>query len=277
MRVAALTMVYNEPVWAPVWARHYARQVGAENCLVLDHGSDDGSTDGLGVRVERMRRSALDEEARAALVSDCVRELLRGYDAVVHSDADELVVAAPGRFADLRAYAAAAPVVSTTVGLDLQHLPDEEPAFDPAVPVGLQRRWVRFSGAMCKPALVRAPVRWVPGFHGCDRPPVVGPLFLVHLRYADLGAGLRRLARTRGQAFASEATNPHQRVDDGAFEGMVRAIAGLPRAEGPLDAGGALAGPWVGRMQAGWVRGDAQLSLAGDGLWELPAALRAAL
>ena len=52
MRVAALTMMHNETVWAPVWARHYAREVGAENCLVLDHGSTDGSTDGLGVHVE---------------------------------------------------------------------------------------------------------------------------------------------------------------------------------------------------------------------------------
>ena len=51
MRLAALTMAYNEPVWAAVWARFYARQVGAENCFLLDHGSDDGSTEKLGIRV----------------------------------------------------------------------------------------------------------------------------------------------------------------------------------------------------------------------------------
>ena len=102
MRVAALTMMYNEPVWASVWARHYAREVGAENCFVLDHGSTDGSTAGLGVGVERLSRSTLDEDARAALISDRVAGLLRRYDAVVHSDADELLVAEPGRFADVR-------------------------------------------------------------------------------------------------------------------------------------------------------------------------------
>ena len=148
MRVAAVSMMFNEPIWARVWVRHYARQVGLENCVILDHGSDDGSTDGLGVRVERMRRSVLDEDSRAAVVSDCVRELLRRYDAVVHTDADELLIADPARYADLRAYALAAPEVTTAVGLDLQHIPDEEPALDAAARLGAQRRWVGFSAAM---------------------------------------------------------------------------------------------------------------------------------
>ena len=276
MRVGAVTMVYNEPVWARVWARHYAAQVGAENCLVLDHGSTDGSTAGLGVAVERLGRSALDEDARAALVSDCVAVMLRRFDAVVHTDADELLIADPAVHGDLRAYAAAGggPDVATAVGLDLQHLPEEEAALDPAAPLGAQRRWVRFSGAMCKPAFVRRPVRWRPGFHGCDAAPVFGGLYLVHLRYADLGAGLARLARTRGQAFATAETNPHQRVPDAAFEAMMRAIAGLPRRTGPWAP---LLSPWMEAMRAGWARGDAMLSLAGGALWELPAGLRAAL
>ena len=277
MRVAAVSMMFNEPIWARVWVRHYARQVGLENCVILDHGSDDGSTDGLGVRVERMRRSVLDEDSRAAVVSDCVRELLRRYDAVVHTDADELLIADPARYADLRAYALAAPEVTTAVGLDLQHIPDEEPALDAAERLGAQRRWVRFSAAMCKPALVRRPVRWSPGFHSCDAGREIGAAYLVHLRFADLGAGLSRLARTRALAFAREDTNPHQRVADAEFEGMIRAIAGLPRLEGDLALGGELVGPWLERMRAGWIRNDGQLGLSGDALWLLPAVMRAAI
>lgn len=279
MRVAAVTMMHNEPVWAPVWVRHYAREVGAENCVVLDHGSTDGSTAGLGVRVERVRRSALDEDARAALVSDVVRELLRGYDAVVHTDADELLVADPAQFATLRDYAAVAPEVAVAVGLDLQHLPDEEGALRAEESVGAQRRWVRFSGAMCKPALVRRAVRWAPGFHSCAVPegsgaPEFGELVLVHLRYADLGAGLERLARTRSQAFARDDLNPHQRVKDEEFEAMVRSIARLPRGG---DIGNGALVPWMARMREGWARGDGQLGLAGDVLWALPDEIRARL
>ena len=269
MRVAALTMMHNEPVWARAWARHYTREVGAENCLVLDHGSTDGSTRDLGVRVERVGRGALDEDARAALVSDVTRELLRGYDAVVHSDADELVLADPDRFADLRDYASRAPRVATAVGLDLHHIPGEEGALRPGEMLGGQRRWVRFSAAMCKPALVQAPVRWRPGFHACDAAPVFGALYLVHLRYADLDAGLARLRRTRAQTFAQADTNPHQRVGDEAFEGMMRAIARLPLA-GEAIMGGAVMAPWMMRMREGWARGDGQLALAGDALWALP-------
>ena len=274
MRVAALTMVHNEPVWAPVWVRHYSRQVGAANCLVIDHGSTDGSTDALGVAVERVRRSALDEDARAGLVSECVRELLRSYDAVVHSDADELLIADPSQYEDLRAFAAEMGDVVTAAGFDLMHLPDEEAAFDPLERVGAQRRWVRFSGAMCKPAFVRRPVRWDPGFHGCDAPRVFGALSLIHLRYADLSAGLARLGRTRGQVFARADTNLHQRVPDSEFEAMMRAIARLPRRE---ERFGAEVAPWLATMQAGWARGDPQLALAGDALWALPAVMLAAL
>ena len=109
MRLAALTMAYNEPVWARVWAEFYGRQVGRRNCFLLDHGSDDGSTEGLGIAVERLPRSPLDEAARAATIGARVEALLRDYDAVVHSDVDELVFADPAAHRDLGAFAEAVP------------------------------------------------------------------------------------------------------------------------------------------------------------------------
>src|SRR4051794_21914145 len=231
MRVAALTMAYNEPVWAPVWARFYAGQVGAENCFLLDHGSDDGSTDSLGITVERLERPAvLDEVARAATVTARAEDLLGSYDAVVHTDVDELVLADPARYPDLVAFAEHVPEpVVTAAGMDLQHLPDEEPPLDLARPIGQQRQWVRFSASMCKPVFVRRPVKWVPGFHACDAPMVTAGLYLLHLRYADLELGLQRLPRTRRLTVAQAQAHSHQRVLDQEFADMVRAIAGLPR------------------------------------------------
>ncbi len=282
MRVAAVTMAYNEPVWAPAWARHYAAQVGAENCLVLDHGSDDGSTDGLPVEVRRLQRSPLDEVWRVAQVETIVRELLRRYDAVIHTDTDELMLADPAHHADLRAFAAATPhPVVTAIGLDVQHLPDEEPPLDPAAPFGPQRSWVRFSAAMCKPALVRRPVAWAPGFHCSDAPLVTSRLFLLHMRFADLGLGLRRLARTRGQSFASAATDTHQRVPDSEFSGMMSLVAGLPRRHISFDPGTAPMGTWLDRLRASRAAREddvykLDLSLSGEELWRLPERFRAA-
>ena len=279
-RVAAVTMSYNEPVWAAAWARHYARALGAEHCTLLDHGSDDGSAEGLPIRVRRLPRTALDEGWRAAVIADEVRALLRHYDAVIHTDVDELLVADPVHYAGLLDFADAVeePVV-TAVGLDLHHLPDAEPALDMARPLGMQREWVRFSAAMCKPVLVRRAVEWAPGFHCCDAPLVLDRLFLLHMRYADLDAGLRRLARTRGLAVVGTA-GEHQRVPDAEFAGMMRAIARLPRREGLLDPWAPPLSPWLDRLRASRAFREAELykldlRLAGDALWRLPPEVRA--
>ena len=282
MRIAAVTMAYNEPVWAPAWARHYAAQVGAEHCILLDHGTDDGSTEGLPVPVRRLPRSPLDDAWRVSQVAAVAAELLQRYDAVIHTDADELLLADPALYPDLRAYAAAVPhPVVTAIGLDVQHLPDEEAALDPLAPFGPQREWVRFSAAMCKPALVRRPVAWSPGFHCCDAPLVTDRLYLLHMRYADLGLGLRRLARTRGQAFSSPDIAGHQRVPDAAFAGMVRAIAGLPRRDAKLEPDGAPLLHWLDRLRASRAERERDeykldLSLSGDELWRLPPCFRTA-
>lgn len=280
MRVAALTMSYNEPVWAGVWARYYAGQLGAEHCTIWDHGSDDGSTDGLPVPVRRLARSALSEAWRASVIAEEVQRLLRCYDAVIYTDVDELLVADPEHYTGLLEFAATArEPVMTAIGLDLHHIPDEEAALDVLRPIGAQRQWVRFSAAICKPVLVRRAVEWAPGFHCCDAPMALDRLYLLHLRYADLDAGLLRLGRTREQAVVSLAGFEHQRVPDVAFASMMRSIAGLPREEGPLDPALPPLLGWLDRLRASRAQREAEvykldLGLAGDTLWRLPAAMR---
>ncbi len=280
MRIAALTMSYNEPVWARVWAQHYAGQLGAEHCTLLDHGSDDGSADGLPVQVRRLQRSALDEAWRAAVIAEEVTALLRHYDAVIHTDVDELLVADPLHHSGLRGFAAAmAEPVITAIGLELQHIPNCEAPLDATRPIGAQREWVRFSSALCKPVLVRHAVEWAPGFHCCDAPLVLDRLYLLHMRYADLDAGLRRLARTRVQAVVNPIGFEHQRVPDADFEGMMHAVAGLPRQEGALDPWCMPLAGWLDRLRASRAIREAQvykldLGLSGDVLWRLTPGMR---
>ena len=45
-------MAYNEQAYLPIWARHYARQVGADHCYVVDHGSTDTVKLPPGVRLD---------------------------------------------------------------------------------------------------------------------------------------------------------------------------------------------------------------------------------
>ena len=109
--------------------------------------------------------------------------LLVWYDAVIHVDIDEMLVADPERAPSLAHYAALddRPAVSA-IGLDLLHIPDRERPLSRALPVTRQRRWLRFSSAMCKPVLIRKPVEWAPGFHSVDADPAFG------------GGGLRRMS-----------------------------------------------------------------------------------
>ncbi len=241
MKVAAVTMAYNEPVFLPIWSRHYARHVGARHCYVIDHGSDDGSTENLGeVNVARIPRSAQDDAKRARFVSRFCAQLLDWYDWVIHTDTDEIVLPDP-RFHDSLAHycAGGPPETVTAVGLNLHQIPDSEPPIDLARPITEQRRWVRFSSAMCKLVLIRRAVDWAPGFHcAADAPVAFDQLFLFHLRWFDRKLGLDRLAKTRAMPWADPNAGAWQRVADSEFVMLFERIAGLPQRQGvPFDIG----------------------------------------
>jgi hypothetical protein len=271
-------MVYNEADLLPVWRRHYAGQVGAAHCYVIDHGSDDGSTGDLGpMSVIRLPRSEQEDTRRTRAVSRLCAALLCFYDAVLYTDVDEIVVADPARFADLRAYAAAMPAeVVTAIGLELVQVRAVEAAIDPGQPILAQRRWVRFASALCKPVLTRRPVDWAPGFHCADAPMLFDALYLFHLRYYDLDQGLRRLARTRTMPWGHPDAAPHQRMGDAAWTALLDAFAGGPVLEGvAFDPQVAPLRTWLhATRDSGATRAGAiytlDLELRGDALWRVP-------
>lgn len=230
MKVAAVTMAYNEPEYLPIWARHYAAQVGGRHCYVIDHGSDDTSTGDLGeVNVARIPRSPQDNGRRARFLSRFCASLLEWYDWVIHTDVDEIALADPRFHPTLQAYCAAhPPEVVTALGFNLHHLPESEPPIDLARPITEQRRWLRFSAAMCKPVLIRRAVDWAPGFHcAADAPVSFDQLFLFHLRWFDKDLGLKRLAKTRAMPWADPNAGAWQRVDDTELVSLFDLIARL--------------------------------------------------
>lgn len=230
-RVAAVTMVYNEPEYLPIWCRYYGHQVGPQNCYIIDHGSDDGSTRHLdGFNVIRIPRSPKDNAKRTRFVSRLCSNLLEWFDWVLHSDVDEVVVADMRKYSGLREYLRGCPhKVVNAIGMDIAHDVTGEPEIVLDRPVLEQRRWMRFSSSMCKPVVASKPIEWSPGFHSADAPLQFGELFLFHLRYFDLASGLRRLAQTRAMAWSSEQAGRHQRVQDEEFERMLRSWGRLPR------------------------------------------------
>ena len=290
--LAAVTMVFDEPSHLPFWTRHYVRELGAANCTVIDHGSDPAlmarwrAGVGAGVNLIRLPRSPQDDTRRAAFVSELCSALLGYYGAVIYTDSDEIVVADPDRHDGLAAYAAAlaadpdAPGIVTAQGYEVIHCAREEAAFEWGLPAGRQRNWLRFSSALCKPVLIRQPVRWAPGFHCTDASPRFGDLSLFHLRFADEADGLARLARTRAQPWAEAGAGAHQRMPDAEWLAMLRGMAGLPRdASRSLDAGDAELQRWLDAVRDSdrlWQGGPYRyaLDLAPMALWRLPERFR---
>lgn len=193
--IAIITMVYNERVNLPIWLRHYRRTAPTAALFVIDHASDDGSTDNLaGVNKIPIPRETLDEIDRTYLINSLQQGLLRYYDTVIYTDCDELIVANPTKSGSLEAhlqsegYPYAAPI-----GLHIVHIVDREPPIDFTQPLLRQRRYAHFHSRACKPAITRVPLHWSPGFHTCERQPNIDKdLFLFHIKQIDKDEALRR-------------------------------------------------------------------------------------
>ncbi|WP_170314765.1 glycosyltransferase family 2 protein [Aquibium carbonis] len=198
-RIAAITMAFNEPEFLPVWVEHYGRMIGHDHLYVVSYADH-------AQRNDPFRRHQLidlpdvgfDEGKRAAMMSSLQSMLLASYDWVIMSDADELIVPDPARYASMEDFLETnrADPYFNTVGLNVVQDRGLEPALDARKPLLRQRSWVQFDAQYCKPLVSRVPLNWSPGFHACDRPRrQSNDLYLFHLRAADEMVARARIAR----------------------------------------------------------------------------------
>jgi hypothetical protein len=234
--LAIVTMTYNERHKLPRWIEHYRGQAAdTRDLYILDHGSNDGSTDDLpDLNVVRIPRGEhFTQDWRTSFVSGYCASLLSTYRYVLYTDTDELVVADPGRFRTLLDYVVRSPPgAHCTIGFDVVHDIEHEPGLQPG-PVSGQRSKLQFVASMCKPLLISRPTTWTPGFHTSSNRPSFGDLFLFHLRYADLNEGRERLGVTRALLRPDRTNSPvdHQKIPDATFEEWMRHWLSFPVAE----------------------------------------------
>lgn len=163
---------------------------------------------------------------RSAAVSSMVTCLLNYYDIVLYSDTDEIVVADPRKYAGLKDFFNSTILpYYTCIGLNLiNHIYEENP-YTSALPFLRQRTYCQFSSPMCKTLVTRRPIRWGGGFHSSDSVPNFSDLYLFHLRNADFGEALKRLALTRTLDWADPGAGLHQRQENRGLIDLFRAYA----------------------------------------------------
>lgn len=214
MRVCAITNVYNETFNLPIWLSYYGRELGPENCIVVDHGSD--RLDGLTAQsLVRTPRSPFDDGVRARTVTHLANAMLEHYDVVLYTDCDEILTPDPGAYAGLRDFFERTEAPShTAIGLEvLHHLSTEDPIDTTRLLLG-QRAFCWFNSWLCKTSATRTPLQWSGGFHAASRAPNFDGLYLFHLRYLDHAELLKRAAVTRDLPVVSPAVGAHHRDSD---------------------------------------------------------------
>ena len=205
----AMTMVRDESDMLPRWVDYYGRQLGMQNLIVLDDNSKDGSTDGLPCTLYKLPPEPWKKRwagTRARLVNGMARGLLACNDVVIFTDVDEFLVPDPDMYdglLDYLAHRSDRPVIAP-LAFEVMHNARVEPKFDPDRPLLEQRRFVKFSPAMCKPLIKRVSAAWEPAFHAIHAPFEVDPeLFMLHLKYYDETA-LETVAEHRYRIRTSE-------------------------------------------------------------------------
>src|SRR3984893_18250270 len=224
MKIAIVTMAYNEKVNLPIWIRYYRRAAPNAALFVIDHSSDDGSTAQIPeVNKLCLPREEFDEWTRVGFVSHLQRALLQYYELVIYTDCDELIVADPAKAQCLEAHLATQTYeYASPVGLSVLHVLDVEKPINLTEPLLGQRRFCQFHATMCKPLIARVPLKWEPGFHACDKPLRVDRnLYLFHTKAIDRDLAVHRLHITQKIPWSQQAIKAnhgrHHRYDDERF------------------------------------------------------------
>ena len=91
-KCAVFTIVKNEDYFLPIWIKHYQRFFDNSDIYVLDHQSDDGSTNNLEVNVINVvNELTFDHQWLVDIVETHQAKLLEEYECVLFAESDEII------------------------------------------------------------------------------------------------------------------------------------------------------------------------------------------
>ena len=235
---AIFTIVYNEPIWLPIWIRYYSRHANLNDIWVLDHNTNDNSTslDKLpqGIRHLRVRGNAHFSphfwlNRRVELQQ---QRLLRfGYKCVLFTEVDEFVVPDPIKFpGGLREYLLRfagdnSSLSRRTNGYHvLENRNPNEGIVDSRINWSLSLLSQRHTWATAmlysKPLLTKFPLKYIPGFHNTSERDwehsLDQDLYLLHMSMIDVDYCIYRHAK--------KASLVHRKPKNEKFMGTFRNV-----------------------------------------------------
>lgn len=195
-KICALTMVRNDEFYLRKWVAYYGHELGMENLYVFLDGKDQEIPDwcpGVNVTaVDKIPGQVVEaDKRRLNFLSDTAAELLKRYDLVIGTDADEFLVVDPDLGISLTEYLSSAHIRTSISGLGVdvgQHTEEESDIREDETFLN-QRHYARLSTRYTKPCVIARPVRWGSGFHRIKGHNFhIGKgLYLFHFGYFDLG------------------------------------------------------------------------------------------
>lgn len=222
MKCAAVTYVFNEDINLAIWVNHYGTQFGRENLFIIDSGSTiQAPVDLAGINVIRLPNIPFDDVNKSFALSSLQATLSRYYDAVVVSDCDEILVANPQKYLDLKDYIQRGlSDYATAIGLNVVQAIDREEPLDFTKPLLQQRRYAIFNSFEVKTLLTKIPLKWSPGLHYVNaRQKFDSDLFNFHLKLFDYEIAMRRHQSNKKNIWSdeSEMKNSHHHTPNNVF------------------------------------------------------------
>lgn len=171
-KIAVLSMVRNNEVFASKWIHYYGAQFGFENLYLFIDGTDQ-KLPALSDRINcfqlphyNYKRSKGDRK-RAQILSNFAAELFETYQVVLAMDIDEFLVLDPLLNSNLKRYLSQAFKGSSlsALGIDVGQHPDLEEAIKWDQPLLSQRAYAQVSDRYTKPIIALKPLQWGSGFH----------------------------------------------------------------------------------------------------------------
>lgn len=171
-KICAITMARNDSFFIKHWIDYYGGQLGKKNLYIYLDGTDQPIPENVGeanvIHCERIEGQVVNaEKRRLGHLSNMAEELLKTYDIVIGTDADEILIVDPNCNETLHSYLSKAKIKSSLsgLGLDVGQKMGEESIIDGNIPFLSQRSYAVLSPRYTKPSILAKPVRWGSGFH----------------------------------------------------------------------------------------------------------------